>query len=132
MHYRPGHFWLAQAPDVLEVRKVDKRCTIEGVMFTAGDYLVRIGRYFDRVASDTSGLTFEEWTPPNGSSYVINATELRGVNFTMTPTKGGPPRVQVVSRTSTRSMGIVETEQPRPEEYEMDQLIDDSIRARCW
>ena len=23
-----------------------------------------IGRYFDRVASDTSGLTFEEWAPP--------------------------------------------------------------------
>ena len=52
-----------------------------------GDYLVRIGRYFDRAASDASGLTFEEWTPPDGrDSFIINATELRGVNFTMTPT----------------------------------------------
>ena len=31
-------------------RGIDKRCTIEGVMFSDGDYLVRIGRYFDRVA----------------------------------------------------------------------------------
>ena len=90
VHYRPGHFWLEQAPDVLEVKPIDKRCTIEGVMFSAGDYLIRIGRYFDRVASDPSGLTFEEWTPPDGSSFVINATELRGVNFTMTPTAPGP------------------------------------------
>lgn len=67
VHYRPGHFWLAQAPKVLEVCKVEKRCTIESVMFSAGDFLVRIGRYFDRVASDPSGLTFEEWTPPDES-----------------------------------------------------------------
>ena len=46
VHYRPGHFWLAQAPVVLEVRKINTRCTIEGVMFSAGDYLVRICRYF--------------------------------------------------------------------------------------
>ena len=54
MHYRPGHFWLAQAPDVREVRRIDKRCTIDGVMFSVGDYLVRIGRYFDRGARGTA------------------------------------------------------------------------------
>jgi len=121
----------AQAPDVLEVRRINKRCTIEGVMFGDGDYLIRIGRYFDRVASDKSGLTFEEWTPPDGSSFVINATELRGVNFTMTPT--APPPPPPMPRRSTRSVGIVETpEVPRPTEYTMDQLVDDTIRARCW
>ena len=131
VHYRPGHFWLAQAPDVLEVRRINKRCTIEGVMFGDGDYLIRIGRYFDRVASDTSGLTFEEWTPPYGSSFVINATELRGVNFTMTPTAPSPP--PPMPRRSARNVGIVETpEVPRPTEYAMDQLIDDTIRGRCW
>lgn len=46
VHHGPGHFWLAQAPDVLEVRRIDCRCPIEGVIFTSGDYLVRIGRYF--------------------------------------------------------------------------------------
>ena len=55
MHYRPGHFWLAQAPDVREVRRIDKRCTIDGVMFSVGDYLVRIGRYFDRGACQRRG-----------------------------------------------------------------------------
>ena len=75
-----------------EVKKIETRCTIDGVMFNIGDYLVRIGRYFDRAASDASGLTFEEWTPPVGrDSFIINATELRGVNFTMTPTGELPP-----------------------------------------
>ena len=130
VHYRPGHFWLAQAPDLLEVRRIEKRGTIEGVMFGISDYLVRIGRYFDRVASDTSGLTFEEWTPPDGSSFVINATELRGVNFTMKPTKPMPVLPQL--RRSTR-VGVVEAPTvPRAKEYVMDQLIDDTIRARCW
>ena len=48
VHYRPGHFWLAEASDVREVRKIETRCTIDGVMFSPGDYLVRIGRHFDR------------------------------------------------------------------------------------
>ena len=100
-------------------------------MFGVGDYLVRIGRYFDRVASDTSGLTFEEWTPPTGSSFVINATELRGVNFTMTPKEPGPPPVEV--RRSARHVGVVEAPMAaRPKEYVMDSLVDDQIRARFW
>ena len=42
--------------------------------------MIRIGRYFDRVASDSSGLTFEEWQPELvfsaadvGSKLVISA-----------------------------------------------------------
>ncbi|KAL1512060.1 hypothetical protein AB1Y20_005333 [Prymnesium parvum] len=61
--YRPGHHWLAQAPDMLEVRKITKRETINGQSFNVGDYMIRIGRYFDRDACDLSGLTFEEWQP---------------------------------------------------------------------
>ena len=100
-------------------------------MFSPGDYLVRIGRYFDRKASDPSALTFEEWTPPDDSSFVVNATEIRGVNFTMTPTAPGPPPVQV--RRSGRNAAIVETPPPPPPtEFVMDRRIDDSIRARCW
>jgi len=100
-------------------------------MFSSGDYLIRIGRYFDRVATDTSGLTFEEWIPPDGSSFVINATELRGVNFTMTPAQPGPPPVDL--RRSARHAAVVETPMvQRVTEYVMDQLIDDTIRARCW
>ena len=119
---------------MLEVRKIDKRCTIEGVMFSDGDYLVRIGRYFDRMASDTSGLTFEEWMPPDGSSFIINATELRAVNFTMTPTAPLPP-LQEVRRSGRRAAVVSAAPQPRPTEYCMDQLVDDDIRRRgaaCW
>lgn len=61
--YRPGHFWVAQAPDVLQVRKITKRETISGQPFSPGDYLIHIGRYFERDAMDMTGLTFEEWQP---------------------------------------------------------------------
>ena len=132
-HYRPGHFWLAQASAVLEVRCIDTRCTIEGVMFGIGDYLVRIGRYFDRVASDPSALTFEEWTPPDGSSFIVNATEIRGVNFTMTPLS---PIQSVEIRRSGRRPAVVQVPAfslaQLPKQYQMDPLIDDTIRARCW
>lgn len=63
MLYRPGHYWVAQAPDVLEVRKLENRETINGQPFSKGDYMIRIGRYFDKDASDDTGLTFEEWQP---------------------------------------------------------------------
>ena len=100
-------------------------------MFSAGDFLVRIGRYFDRMAVDTR-LTFEEWTPPDGSSYVINATEIRGVNFTMTPTETTPPPPQP-RRSGRHVVEVVETpDVPRPKEFTMDQQIDDTIQARCW
>ena len=113
-------------------RGVEKRCTIEGVMFDRGDYLVRIGRYFDRVATDPSGLTFEEWTPPDGSSsFVINATELRSVNFTMTPTAPPPPQ-QEVRRGGRRAAVVSTPPQPPPKEYRMDQIVDDDIRSKCW
>ena len=112
VHYRPGHFWLAQLPGEREVRKIETRCTIEGVMFSAGDYLIRIGRFFDRVASDTSGLTFEEWTPPDESSFVVNATELYAVNFTMTPTTPPPPLMEV--RRSGRRAAVVSTPPQKP------------------
>lgn len=131
VHLRPGHFWLAQLPLEREVRKIEKRTTIEGVIFHPGDYLIRIGRYFDRVASDTSGLTFEEWTPPDGGSFVVNATELRAVNFTMTPTKPPPPLVEV--RRSGRRAAVVSTPpQKPPKEYTMDPAVDNDIRSRCW
>lgn len=101
-------------------------------MFSTGDYLVRIGRHFDRMASDPSGLTFEEWSPPDGSSsFVVNATEIRGVNFTMTPKASSPPLVEI--RHSGRlAQAIMPPPQTKPTEYEMDPLIDDQIRARCW
>ena len=37
--YRPGHFWVAQASDVLDVRKITKRETISGQPFHAGEYV---------------------------------------------------------------------------------------------
>ena len=63
VHVRPGHSWYAQAPDPLDVRKITKRETIAGQPFHPGDYVIRIGRYFDRDPSDPSGRTLEKWQP---------------------------------------------------------------------
>lgn len=131
VHYRPGHFWLAQAPDVLEVRQIKQRCSIEGTLFTTGDFLVRIGRHFDRVASDPSGLTFEQWDPPDASTtFIVNATEIRGVNFTMTPMVEGVPLADI--RRSGRLAQVVRSSPQQMKQYIMDPLIDDEIRGRCW
>lgn len=137
-HYRPGHFWLAQAPHMLEVRQIDTRCSIEGTTFSPGDFLIRIGRYFDRKASDPSGLTFEEWTPPcdsvaSNGSFIINATELRAVNFSMIPATPPPPLIEVRRRSNRLSSSVVGVPPPSPpKEYTMPQVIDDEIRAACW
>ena len=63
------------------MRKIVKRETIGGQPFHPDDYMIRIGRYFDRVASDTSSMTFEEWQPELafngddvGSKLTISAT----------------------------------------------------------
>lgn len=116
------------------MKKIDKRCTIEGVLFSAGDYLVRIGRHFDRVASDASGLTFEEWTPPDGStSFIVNATEIRAVNFTLIPkAMPGAPHLMEMRRSGRLAQLVSAPPTPKVTTYEMDPLIDDDIRGRCW
>ena len=89
--YRPGHFWLAQVLDVLEVRKILKRETINGQPFHPGDYMIRIGRYFDRDASDTTSLTFEEWQP----ELVFSAND---VDSKLTITSSGHVKVDKTPR----------------------------------
>ena len=71
---------------MLEVRKVTARTTIAGQPFSANDYMIRISRYFDRDASDPSGLTFEVWQP----ELVFNADE---VGSPATISKGGHIKV---------------------------------------
>lgn len=133
IHYRPGHYWLAQAPSILEVKRIDQRVTIKGTMFSPGDYLVRIGRYFDRCADDSSGLTFEEWTPPDGGSFIINATELRSVNFTVAPESAASVvHLREVRRSGRRAAVVSVPPMPVAKRYTIDHIIDDDIRSRCW
>ena len=198
-HLRPGHFWVAQAPSNYRVEAVDKRMSIAGTVFSAGDYIVRIGRYFDRDVSDPSGLTFEEWqpitvfsdddvgktvnivggvvkvnrttrpevywsgeppeviskqiskvdsatggwvdfvgggrirNPPAAGDFVVNATELRAVNFSMLPLDRQLPLQQVTVRRSGRLAAVVSVPPaPLPKRYELDARIDNEIRAQCW
>lgn len=66
----------------------------------------------------------------------MNATEIRGVNFSMTPilNRAELPAVLEVRR-SGRFAQVVSSPShhaPKPKKYIMDQLIDDDIRSRCW
>ena len=75
-----------QSLDVVEVRKITVRTTISGQPFSAGDFMIRIGRYFDRDPSDPSGLTFEEWQP----ELVFNADD---IGSSLTISSGGHVKV---------------------------------------
>ena len=133
VHYRPGHFWLARIGDdvTYEVIKAARKI-IGGTLFTCGDIKLEIGRYFDRSASDPSGLTFEEWTSPDSEVSIINACELRHSKFSMSPVD--QRTIVVPVRQSGRRAAVTNLAPRRgdqPKEYKMDQSIDDEIRKKC-
>eukprot|EP00965_Chrysotila_dentata_P193216 6175616-Pleurochrysis_carterae.AAC.1 len=133
VHYRPGHFWLAQAPPESEflVERVHRRSTADGTAYSSGDFKIKVGRYFDREASDASGLSFEEWTAPDGSSHFVNSTELRAVNFTMDAV--GQQVLPQVRASRGRRAGVVRAAPAsRPRRVRMPAEVDDDIRSRCW
>ena len=75
----------------------------------------------------------EEWTPPDGGGFVINATELRSVNFTMTPTTPPPPQLEQVRRSGRRAAVVSAPPPPKPPtEFTMARAVDDDIRSKCW
>ena len=199
VHLRPGHFWVAQAPSNYRLEAVEKRMSIGGSVFSKGDFILRVGRYFDRDVSDPSGLTFEEWqplavfhdddvgkvltivggviklnrtlrpdvfwagdppdvngkkiskvdasaggwvefqgggrirNPPTHGDFVVNATELRAVNFSMEPLGRPLPLSEVTVRKSGRLAAVVSVPPaPLPTRYTLHATIDNEIRAECW
>jgi hypothetical protein len=98
------HYWLAQAGEVLSVTRIEKRQTISSTMFSEGDSMVRVGRYFDRDAADPSGMTFEEWQPLTvfsegdvGSMLTIAKGQIKVGRTTCTEVywgKDAPPEVE--------------------------------------
>ena len=172
VHMRPGHFWVAQASH-FRVEAAERRMSINGTIFSKGDLIVKVGRYFDRDVSDPTGLTFEEWqpltvfseedvgktvnisggvvkvnrtvrpdvcwvgdppnvlskkiskvdsstggwvefveggrirNPPTAADFVVNATELRAISFSMLPLGRELPLQQVAVRKSGRLAAVV-------------------------
>ena len=64
--------------------------------------------------------------PRVDGGFIINSTELRGVNFSMEPLDKPPVKL----RSSGRHAALVKA--PLPKRYRMDQHIDKEIRGRCW
>ena len=70
--------------------------------------------------------------PASAGDFVVNATELRGVNFSMLPLGRQLPLQQVAVRRSGRLAAVVSLPPaPLPKRYELDAQIDNEIRAKC-
>ena len=64
---------------------------------------------------------------------IINATELRDVNFTMVPDADLPSPVRLRRSGRGRRAAVVDMPAaPLPNEYSMPPPIDDNIRKQCW
>ena len=198
LHERPGHFWVAQTASNFKIEVAARRMTLGGTIFAEGDFIIRVGRYFDRDVADPSGLTFEEWqplavfcqedvgkvltivggiikvnrttrpdvcwgdhvpqvpskkilkvdaciggwveleggrirNPPTAGDFVVNATELRSISFSMEPVGRQLPLSEVTVRRSGRVAAVVSVPPaPLPKRYTLDARIDSEIRALCW
>ena len=71
--------------------------------------------------------------PATTGNFVINATELRAINFSMQPLGRQLPLNEVTVRKSGRLAAVVRLPPaPLPTSYVLDARIDNEIRAQCW
>ena len=71
--------------------------------------------------------------PPTAGDFVVNATELRSIGFSMEPVGRQLPLSEVAVRRSGRLAAVVSVPPgPLPKSYTLDARIDSEIRALCW
>ena len=71
--------------------------------------------------------------PPSAGDFVVNATELRAIAFSMQPLDRQLPLSEVTVRKSGRLAAIVSVPPgPLPKRYSLDVTNDNEIRAKCW
>ena len=93
-HIRPGHHWLCEFGDAGNGTSCEKQFNLDhrkcedyrGTHFYNKDSALVIKRWLNRVDENTSGLTFQEWTPDVDTSrppvaMLINSSELRAAGF---------------------------------------------------
>ena len=113
------------------------RCTRVDVCWAADPPTVH-NKTIAKVDASTGGwVEFREGgrirNPPSAGDFVVNATELRAVNFSMLPLGRPLPLQEVSVRRSGRLAAVVSLPPaPLPKRYELDARIDNEIRAQCW
>ena len=71
--------------------------------------------------------------PPTAGDFVVNATELRSVGFSMEPLGRPLPLSEVTIRRSGRLAAVVSVPPaPLDKRYTLDVRNDSEIRALCW
>ena len=89
VHYRPGHFCMAQLGDAGNgssiVKDFDTRETYEERRYDKGECAILLRRYLNRVPDDASGLTFVDWEEGEQQTLIVNSSEVRAVGFELRP-----------------------------------------------
>ena len=93
------------------------------------DEIVSVDDDVDGWVKLKSGAKFRN--PPTAGDFVVNATELREINFTMTALDRALPLVEV-RRSGRRAAVVGAPPAPLPKVYKLDARIDHEIRKKCW
>ena len=99
-----------------------------------GDHIPRVdSKKILQVDSAVGGWVMLEGgrirNPPTAGDFVVNATELRSVGFSMEPLGRPLPLSEVTIRRSGRLAAVVSVPPaPLPKRYELDARIDNEIR----
>ena len=130
-----------QAPRGMGVRDTE---IVDGTHFTRGDYMLAV-EWWDLDPSDPDSRTYKRWTPPAGSpqQFVLNSTELRGIDFTMDAVGPAvsPPLVEV-RRRSGRASSVAASRAQRErveaaqgvgdQAFRMPAEVENEMLRRCW
>jgi len=74
-------YWIAQAADQGDgtclVKTFDARGTMNGTRFERGEVAIAV-KWWDRVPSDSRGLSFVEWHDEDGDdAFIVNSSQIR-------------------------------------------------------
>ena len=112
---------------------------IDGTTFGRGDSILTV-EWWDLDPSDPEHRTYKKWTPPAGgpTQFVLNSTELRDINFTMTPVNPVAPPLEDVRRSGRTGVVAARAQRERVEAqredaaYNMPAEVENEILRRCW
>ena len=112
--------------------------TVRPDVYWAGDPPYVHSKTISKIDASPGGwVEFQEGgrirNPPSAGDFVVNATELRAIAFSMQPLDRQLPLSEVTVRKSGRLAAIVSVPPgPLPKRYSLDVTNDNEIRAKCW
>ncbi len=141
---RPGHHLLCEFGDAGNDTSCVKQFNLDhckwedyrGTRFYNKDCVLVINRWLNRVEEDTSGLTFQEWTPDVDTSrppvsMLINSNELRTASFNLKEALSPTLEADARGGMCTRGPGLRSLEGMGPKRFVLSVDDDTEFRSRC-